>query len=35
MCDWSLWNFFWVLLASVVAGFGWAGGSKIFGRLIG
>lgn len=35
MCDWSPWNFLWILLAAIVGGFGWAAGNKIFGRLIG
>jgi hypothetical protein len=35
MFSWSLWDFFWILCAGVVAGFGWAGGNRLFGRLLG
>jgi len=33
MCEWSLWNFFWILVAAFVGGFGWALAHAIFGRL--
>jgi hypothetical protein len=35
MCEWSFWNFLWILCAAFVAGFAWCGGCKVFGRLLG
>jgi len=35
MFTWSAWSFFWMLVAGLVVGFGWAAGCRLFGRLFG
>ncbi len=33
MFDWNILNFLWILVAALVAGFGWAVGVKVAARL--
>ena len=35
MCEWSLSCLFWLAIAGLFAGFGFAAGSKLFSRLFG
>jgi hypothetical protein len=35
MCEWSFLNLLWLMVAGLFFGFGFAAGSKLFGRLLG
>lgn len=34
MFNWTSWDFAWVLVAALLAGFGWAIGSRIAGKIL-
>jgi hypothetical protein len=35
MCEWSFLNLLWILCAGLFFGFGFACGTKLFGKLLG